>query len=216
MSNNNLENSDEEFISIKKIINNQPVNQTIFNFSNFNDVILEDYILKKENNNNNNDNDNYNDIIDNADNYLYQPQFKDNICNLKIIGYNKQNKKPEIKMGEFNLLNDKWFIISHLYNIIELNNIYEFKKRYIDIFSIVLNREDLDIILSLRYIVNNNIEKYKFNGNFIIIFRYKKSMHEHEKLLKIKDINTFPGFNKSIEFLIKELSNPIIIDNYEW
>jgi hypothetical protein len=84
-----------------------------------------------------------------------------------------------------------------------------------DIFSIVLNRDDLDIILSLRYIVNTNIEKYKFNGKFIIIFRYKKT-NEQEELLKIKEIDNFPGFNKSIEFLIKELSNPNIIENYEW
>ena len=224
MSNNSdiLYPEEEEYISIDKIIENQPINNnTVFNFSNFNDVIMEDTINNKN--------------TDNTDNYLYQPQFKDNICNLQIVGYDKQNKKPEIKMGEFNLLNDKWLIISHLYNITELNNIYEFKNRYIDIFSIVLNKvlnkvsnkvlnkvsnkvlnkDNLDIILSLRYIINNNIEKYKFNGKFIIIFRYKKS-NENEKLLKIKDINNFPGFNKSIEILIKELSNPIIIDNYEW
>jgi hypothetical protein len=204
---------EEEYISIDKIIENQPVNNnTVFNFSNFNDVIIEDTINNKN--------------TDNTDNYLYQPQFKDNICNLQIVGYDKQNKKPEIKMGEFKLLNDKWLIISHLYNITELNNIYEFKNRYIDIFSIVLNKvsnkvlnkvlnkDNPDIILSLRYIVNNNIEKYKFNGKFLIIFRYKKS-NENEKLLKIKDINNFPGFNKSIEILIKELSNPIIIDKYD-
>ena len=215
MSNNSdilYPEEEEEYISIDKIIENQPINNnTVFNFSNFNDVIMEDTINNKNTDNTDNKN--------NTDNYLYQPQFKDNICNLQIVGYDKQNKKPEIKMGEFNLLNDKWLIISHLYNITELNNIYEFKNRYIDIFSIVLNKvlnkDNLDIILSLRYIVNNNIEKYKFNGKFIIIFRYKKS-NENEKLLKIKDINNFPGFNKSIEILIKELSNPIIIDNYEW
>ena len=213
MSNNSdILYPEEEYISIDKIIENQPINNnTVFNFSNFNDVIMEDTINNKNTDNTDNKN--------NTDNYLYQPQFKDNICNLQIVGYDKQNKKPEIKMGEFNLLNDKWLIISHLYNITELNNIYKFKNRYIDIFSIVLNKvlnkDNLDIILSLRYIVNNNIEKYKFNGKFIIIFRYKKS-NENEKLLKIKDINNFPGFNKSIEILIKELSNPIIIDNYEW
>ena len=211
--NNNSDIPDEEYISIDKIIENQPLNNnTVFNFSNFNDVIMEDSVLKKENNNLD-----ITENLENLENYLYQPQFKDNICNLKIVGYDKQNKKPEIKMGEFNLLNDKWLIISHLYNITELNNIYEFKKRYIDIFSIVLNKvlnkDNLDIILSLRYIINNNIEKYKFIGKFIILFRYKK---EDEKILKIKEINNFPGFNKSIEILIKELSNPIIIDNYEW
>jgi hypothetical protein len=201
-------NSDEEFITIDKILENQPKDKTVFNFSNFNDVIREDYIFNKDNEN-----------IENIDKYFYQPQFKDmddnNICNFKIVGYNEKGKKPEVRMGEFVLLNDKWLVISHLYNIFELNNVYDFKKRFFDIFSIVLNRDDLDIILSLRYIVNTNIEKYKFKGKFIIIFRYKKS-NEQEELLKIKEIDNFPGFNKSIEFLIKELSNPNIIENYEW
>ena len=118
-------------------------------------------------------------------------------------------------MGEFQLQGDKWLVISHLYNLKEVENIYDFKKRYFDIFSLVLNKENADVLLSLRYIVKNNIEKYKFNGKFIIIFSYKKSS-ENEELLKIKDIDEFPGFNKSIEFLIKELSNPNIIENYEW
>ncbi len=200
--------SDEEFISIDTILENQPNNQTVFNFSNFNDVIREDHIFRKDNEN-----------IENKDKYFYQPQFKDlddkTLCNFKIVGFNENGKKPEVRMGEFILLKDKWLVISHLYNMIELNNVYEFKKRFFDIFSIVLNRDDLDIILSLRYIVDTNIEKYKFKGKFLIIFRYKKS-NGIEELLKIKEIDEFPGFNKSIEFLIKELSNPNIIENYEW
>ncbi len=210
----NDNDSDDEFISLDKILDKETkeskdtrgiIND---NFSNFVDVIREDCIYRGENENE-----------ENMNKYFYQPQFKDlddkNICNFKIVGYNENEKKPEVKMGEFNLLNDKWLVLSHLYNITELNNVYEFKKRFFDIFSIVLNKSDVDIILSLRYIVNENIEKYKFNGKFIIIFRYKKN-NEQEKLLKIKNIDNFPGFNKSIEILIKELSNPNIIDNYEW
>lgn len=203
MNENDLDN---EFISIDKILEDTPNDNTIMNFSNFNDVIKEDYINTSSDENTEN-------------NYFYQPQFKNydnkNICEFKIVGYNDSGKKPDIKMGEFELLNDKWLIISHLYNVIELDNVYALKKNFFDIFSIVLNKNNVDMILSLRYIINKNLEKYKFSGKFIIIYRYKK-LNKEEELIELKEIDDFPGFNKSLEFLIKELSHPNIIENYEW
>ena len=74
-------NSDDEFITINELIENHEKETSIFNFSNFNDVIREASIMNKEYEN-----------MENKDKYFYQPQFKDiddkNICELKIVGYN--------------------------------------------------------------------------------------------------------------------------------
>jgi hypothetical protein len=191
-------NSDEEFMKMDDfLINKDKPEENCY--SNFSDVIRDDY-LKLDNLDN----------LENKEKYLYQPQFKEeNICQLKIVGYSDKGVKPVVKINEFNFLYDKWLIIAHLFNLEDINNM----KDHLDIISIVLNKEDYDMKISLRYIITEKITKDKFNGNFAIFFAYKKS--ENEELIKIRDLDKFPGNNKAIEFLVKELINPIIIDKYE-
>ena len=193
-------NSDEEFVNMNDFLKDQDIpEEKPSNYSNFSDVIREDY-FKLGNLDN----------LENKEKYLYQPQFKeDNICELKIVGYSNEGVKPMVKINEFNFLYDKWLIIAHLFNLEDINNM----KTHLDIISIILNKEDYDMKITLRYTITEKINKDKFNGNFSIFFAYKKS--EKEELIKIRDLDKFPGNNKAIEFLVKELINPIIIDKYE-
>ena len=193
---------EDEFINMNDFLHQENKEKDgVTAYSNFSDVIREDY-LKSDNLDN----------LENKEKYLYQPQFKDdNICELKIVGYSEEGIKPMVKINEFDFMKDKWLIIAHLFNLDDLNNISE--KSFINILSIVLNKENYDMKLSLRYTINEKISKDKFKGTFSIFFAYKKS--ENEELIKIRDLEKFPGNNKAIEFLVKELLNPNIIDKYE-
>lgn len=199
-----MENNSDEFINMNDFLTSQQENEenNVTAYSNFSDVIREDY-LKSDNL----------DKLENKEKYLYQPQFKeDNACELKIVGYSEEGVRPMVKISEFTFLNDKWLIIAHLFNLEDINNINE-TKNYIDIISIVLNKENFDMKISLRYTINEKLSQDKFKGKFAIFFSYKKS--EKEELIKIRDLEKFPGNNKAIEFLVKELLNPNIIDKYE-
>ena len=50
-------------------------------------------------------------------------------------------------------------------------------------------------------------------GDFDIIFTYKEN--NNNKTIKLKKMTNYPGHDKVIEKLIKELSNPNIIDIYD-
>jgi hypothetical protein len=187
----------DEYITIDELFNQSDVNEQLNHYSNFNDVIQEDKI---------------NTEID-KDKFFYQPQFKDN-CELKVVGYNDDGKKPMIKIGEFTLLNDKWIIIAHLYNIDDVESFCDNKVNCVDVFSIILNKNNTDIIMSLVYKINKINSKYNYSGNFNIMFKYKDT--KKEDIIKIRELDSFSGINKSIELLINELTNSKIMDNYEW
>lgn len=196
---------EEDLISLNDFLdgNNKDKDETTA-YSNFSDVIREDY-LKIDNLDN----------LENKEKYLYQPQFKDNSCEMKIVGYSDKGIKPMVKMNEFKFMNEEWLIISHLYNLDDINNLNSFSRTYIDIMSLVLNKENYDMKISIRYEIIKKelqIDKRLYEGKFGIFFSYKKS--EIEEIKKIRDLDKFPG-NKALEYLVKELTNPYIIDKYE-
>ena len=138
-----MQNSDsDEFISIDNLIkeHKEHKEEPISKYSNFNDVIKEDYLHNK------------NDNLLNKDKFLYQPQFREdkNTCKMKIVGFSEEGKKPMVKVGELTILNDTWKIIGHLYNLSDL----ESNKTYFDIISVTVNRENFEMALSFRFIIN--------------------------------------------------------------
>jgi hypothetical protein len=193
----NIDNDD--MIDMNQFIESN-TEQSIEPYSNFNDVIKEDYNETE-----------INETV-NKDNYFYQPQFTDekNICILKVVGYQDEGKKPVVKIGEFDFVKDKWLILSHLYNNNEIEKINNKEMKYIDIFSIVLNKDNIDMAISIRYTIKEIIENKKFKGIFHSIARYKKTK-EGEKTIILKELKNF-NINKGIEILIKEMLNPNIID----
>ena len=201
--------SDDEFININDLINNKSIKENkdqnyIFNnYSNFSEVIRENKDLD-------------------TDKYLYQPEckFNDNTCEFKIVGLS-DDKKPDIKIGEFSFLNNKIVIIGHIYTF---NEIYD--KKYIDIITLKINKINKNYYITFRFnilektkeeikkekeVIENKKEVNK--GDFDIIFTYKEN--NNNKTIKLKKMTNYPGHDKVIEKLIKELSNPNIIDIYD-
>lgn len=186
----------DEFISMNKFLDSNKEGEDVF-MSNFNEVIKEDY--KNTN--------------INTDKFFYQPQIKDEKCAFNIIGYYEIGK-PMVKICEIPFYKDKLICIAHLYDNDNLNTLKETK--YIEIISLVLNKQDYDMKISLRLDINDEIienNKSVYIGNFCTYFKYKKDDKKIEK--KLQTLKKYPGSTKSIELLVKELLNPIIIDNYE-
>jgi hypothetical protein len=74
-----------------------------------------------------------------------------------------------------------------------------------------------DFSINATFFVSNPLkidesEKYK-NAQYFHWDNVIKNTIGNEK--RIRDLEKFPGNNKAIEFLVKELINPIIIDKYE-
>lgn len=187
-----MTDSDEEFIDINTVIknNNEKDHNTVYNnYSNFSEVI-------RENNEN----------LENKEKYLYQPQFNKNLCELKIVGYSEDTNN--IKIGEFPFLDKKITLVGHIYKYNEINS-----KNFFDIISLVLNKKEDKFFITFRFNVlerNNNF----LSGDFDILFIYKED--NIEKSIKLNKLDYYPGNNKIIENLINELSNPIIIDKYDY
>jgi len=147
---------------------------------------------------------NFNDVISTDDNnpeikknYLYQPQFIQNKCVMKIVGY--ANMNPTIKICDIPFMGNNILCVAHLYNMTI--------RKYIDIISLVLN----NMMISIRLYIekeDNNI----YEGYYCTIFKYKK-IEEYE--IKLNNIDKIHSINHMIELLIEELSNPNIIDKYE-
>jgi hypothetical protein len=153
--------------------------------SNFNDVLVEDSIKIEDYNTNN----------EYKNKYIYQPQItniNDKLeCKLIIVGINHKQIKPDLILDEHDFLGNKLIIIAHLYS----NNIIE--NEHLDIYSIKLN----DKIISMSYFYKEN--------NFNIIYKNNKFNKN------IKKIDKYLGTHKSIELLIKELSNLILLEENE-
>ncbi len=187
-----MENNENEYILLSDYLkNSKQTDNNLFTYSNLNDVIVENDLIntdKKEKE---------------IENYLYQPQIINNLCKLVIVGYTENKNIPNVKLGEINFINKKLRIISHLYDKNYINNCIN----YIDFISLVF--DNLKIKLTLRYTIKTILEDNTYNGNFSIY------LIDDTQTIKIKDIDKFDNINKSIELLIKELSNPIIIDKYD-
>ncbi len=200
-----MDNESDEFIEVNKLVekhkkqNQSSTEEPISQYSNFNDVIKEDYLHNKNNN------------LLNKDKFLYQPQFREdnNICTMKIIGFSEAGKKPMVKVGQLKILKDTWTIIGHLYNLSDL----ESNKTYFDIISLTVNKPNFEIALSLRFIVDKKDIDDKYSGTFSIWLT--SNVNNKNEIIKLKDIEKYPNSNKAIELLIKELSNTNIIDKYD-
>lgn len=192
-------NHRDEYIKIEDIIKHANNIEHDNKYSNFTDVINED--------NKNNTN------MDNKK--LYQMQFKNQVITnegqLTVVGVSE--KCQFVKITDLTIFKNKWMIVAHVFKNTDTNN------NFYDLISLVLNKENkkkIDIVISFRYIIKTTIIKNNCNyyyGDFAIVFKYRNN-DKHE-LFKLCDIHKYPGDNKIIELLIKELSNPNIIDKIE-
>jgi hypothetical protein len=188
--------SDEEFTTMDSFLEAKEESNDTF-MSNFNDVIKEDY--KNTN--------------IKSEHFFYQPQITDEKCRFNIVGY-YESGKPMVKICEIPFNNDKILCIAHLYDSDNIKNVTETK--YIEIISLILNKENYDMKISLRLdITEELIEQGKpvYAGKYCTYFKYKKLDKNIEK--KLQTLKKYPGSGKTIELLVKELLNPLIIDNYE-
>ncbi len=186
----------EEFTTMDEFLDSKKEADDVF-MSNFNEVIKEDY----------------KNININTDKFFYQPQIKDEKCIFNIVGY-YESGKPSVKICEIPFYQDKLICIAHIYDNENINALKETK--YIELVSLILNKEKYDMKISLRLDISNEIienDKSVYTGKFCTYFKYKKDEKKIEK--KLQTLKKYPGSNKSVELLVKELLNPIIIDNYE-
>jgi len=200
----------EEFITLDELINRNSKdieeNNTKMQ-SNLNDIVIEHNINGNKNNvNNENENKDFKE-----ENFIYQPQFLPDkkTCNLVKVGYSEQ-KTSVIKITELKFSNDPCIIVGHLYNLNDFEKIKN--NKYMDLISLVINKTNLDIKLVYRYNILNSISITNFTGNFSIIFYYKKDNKEEQ--IKLKDIQKYSDPGKIMELLIKELSNPTVLNIY--
>lgn len=183
-----MDNSDnaDNFISLDNFLLNKKIDNKINKFSNLQDVVLEDL-----------------EELDKSK-YIYQIQFiNDNTFKHKLIGYTEKDK-PDINLGEFIFDKNKIKFIERVYNNINIKI-----KDTIELYCLLIN-QDMKISMSIK--VNNIHENNIYTG--IIQILYKSKIKNEYKEVCLKELNKFPK-NKVLEYLIKELSNPIILEDYD-
>jgi len=170
-------------------------------------INLEEILVKNKKNINKYDFNFTEAIKDNIDTdiFLYQPKITSNsTCQIIKVGKSESNNKPDIKVGEFIFMNDKWTIISHIYN----KNIF---KKYDTIYLLSLKSDK--IIISIQFTIEN-IEIIDTNN---ILSGYYQTVYikDNQKtvlnLIKNKIYNNMLN-PELIEILIEELSNPILYE----
>lgn len=192
------------YSKLSDFINNTNNTENINNLDNMKEVIQEE-LDEKINNilNNKNIQDNiieYEKVIEKKLKFIYQPQINKKLKLVKV-GLNQSDSTSYVrKMGEYKFMNSTYKLLEHFQDTDNLDEIFKNTDKF-KLFTLNLDSEKNKINISFNYTKDNNYT--------ITIDIYNNSIRK-----TIMNFTKFPGYNKVIKYLVNEMTNPIIIENY--
>jgi len=201
-----MSDSEEEFTSIEQILKENKIEFEKNNpneYSNFNDAINDNLSIDPEG------------LLEvELKQYFFQPQFKNNLCNFKIVGYVNHNSIPTVKIGQFMFMSDVWTVCIKIYNIDEIRGFYNSSVSKFDVFLLLLKKDNKTIIFSIVYNITKRNNLYNHEGKYTIEFKYNDTNFYNQKteIIKLADLDNLPSFNKSVELLIEQFTNQLVLD----